>query len=416
MRLGGTIRIESRDSGNSQVEFTLANNGPSISAEHLPKLFDSFFTSGKKGGTGLGLAIAHKVVTAHGGTIRCDSEPGKGVAFVFTLPAIADEKMASPSRLLPAHSSDFVKAVRALDSFENKEATDEEEEKRLSAVFEQSSKTFHRKLRILVLDDEQIYRDGLSSRLQQNALLVPYLEVVTVASPEEALVSEPADLAIVDVDLGSQTANGFDVVRSLRSRGDKGIICIHSNRILASDHKTAIENGADAFLPKPMSTVHLLKLVCQSQERLGIAKPITSSGGNEEQGCGSENQPEGATSVFAFIDDVRTLRMGWEMDWPLGKLVTFASPEAFWKHAQEYPKFLESLAGVITDFNFGDSSATDGGEFAKELKLRLSIPVALASNGDHALSDFGGTVDAILSKECPNLETAQRVFLKAKKP
>lgn len=58
------IRTNERD---GFVEFVLGNGGSAIPSESLPKLFDAFFTSGKKGGTGLGLAIAKKIVEAHGG-------------------------------------------------------------------------------------------------------------------------------------------------------------------------------------------------------------------------------------------------------------------------------------------------------------------------------------------------------------
>jgi signal transduction histidine kinase len=61
------------------------DNGPGIPAEHLPRLFDPFFTA-KEGGTGLGLALAKKIVDAHGGSIEVESEPARGATFLVTLP------------------------------------------------------------------------------------------------------------------------------------------------------------------------------------------------------------------------------------------------------------------------------------------------------------------------------------------
>ncbi|HEY4993028.1 MAG TPA: ATP-binding protein, partial [Nakamurella sp.] len=40
-----------------------------------------------RGGSGLGLSIVDAVVSAHGGTVRCTSEPGAGTTFTMTLPA-----------------------------------------------------------------------------------------------------------------------------------------------------------------------------------------------------------------------------------------------------------------------------------------------------------------------------------------
>ena len=71
------------------VELEVADSGPGIAPEHLPRIFDRFWR-GKRmsGGVGLGLAIAKGVVEAHGGTISAHSEPGAGAVFRFTLPAI----------------------------------------------------------------------------------------------------------------------------------------------------------------------------------------------------------------------------------------------------------------------------------------------------------------------------------------
>jgi C4-dicarboxylate-specific signal transduction histidine kinase len=68
-----------------QIVLLVRDQGPGISAEHLPKLFDSFFTT-KSGGMGLGLAIARTIVEAHGGRIRAENAPGGGAAFFVELP------------------------------------------------------------------------------------------------------------------------------------------------------------------------------------------------------------------------------------------------------------------------------------------------------------------------------------------
>lgn len=61
------------------------DNGPGITASHLPQLFTPFFTT-KSQGTGLGLPISQRIVVQHGGTIRADSEPGHGAHFHVYLP------------------------------------------------------------------------------------------------------------------------------------------------------------------------------------------------------------------------------------------------------------------------------------------------------------------------------------------
>lgn len=88
---GTTIRIACRKADNA-VEFSVSDEGPGISEDDQAKLFGDFQrlsaqpTGGEKS-TGLGLAIVKKVVDAHGGGIRVESELGKGTSFIVTLPA-----------------------------------------------------------------------------------------------------------------------------------------------------------------------------------------------------------------------------------------------------------------------------------------------------------------------------------------
>ncbi len=67
------------------------DTGTGIDPKDLPYIFDRFFRSdrsrsGASGGSGLGLAIIKAIITAHGGTIRAESTPGKGTCIIFTLP------------------------------------------------------------------------------------------------------------------------------------------------------------------------------------------------------------------------------------------------------------------------------------------------------------------------------------------
>ncbi len=65
----------------------IRDNGPGISEEHLPFLFDPFYTTRlEHGGTGLGLSVAHGIVNAHGGTIRADAGSDCGTVITIELP------------------------------------------------------------------------------------------------------------------------------------------------------------------------------------------------------------------------------------------------------------------------------------------------------------------------------------------
>jgi signal transduction histidine kinase len=85
--LGGRIEIRA-NLRSAMVEFAVHDNGPGIASADLPHIFDRFWRAKNTGrsGAGLGLAIAKGIVEAHGGSIRAESEPGRGSAFMFTLP------------------------------------------------------------------------------------------------------------------------------------------------------------------------------------------------------------------------------------------------------------------------------------------------------------------------------------------
>ncbi|MDQ1314370.1 MAG: hypothetical protein QG662_479 [Pseudomonadota bacterium] len=69
------------------VHAVVRDSGKGISAEHLARIYDPFFTTKPIGeGTGLGLSIVFGIVKDHGGQIRVKSEVGKGTAFCVSLP------------------------------------------------------------------------------------------------------------------------------------------------------------------------------------------------------------------------------------------------------------------------------------------------------------------------------------------
>jgi heavy metal sensor kinase len=86
----GEIRIATQ-AGPGGATLTVADNGPGIAADQLPRVFDRFYRtdasrSRSSGGVGLGLAIAKAIVEAHGGTIRAESQPGSGAVFTASFP------------------------------------------------------------------------------------------------------------------------------------------------------------------------------------------------------------------------------------------------------------------------------------------------------------------------------------------
>jgi signal transduction histidine kinase len=86
---GGSITVSAALAGE-QVEVSVSDTGEGIPLEEQANIFERFYRADKSrsrrtGGSGLGLTIARRLVEAHGGCIRVQSEPGKGSRFTFTV-------------------------------------------------------------------------------------------------------------------------------------------------------------------------------------------------------------------------------------------------------------------------------------------------------------------------------------------
>ncbi len=87
----GTLRIRLEQTEKS-VAVVFQDDGPGISPDILPNIFDPFYTTKRPGrGTGLGLSICKAILREHNGNVEAASGPGGGAVFTVTLPLAAAE-------------------------------------------------------------------------------------------------------------------------------------------------------------------------------------------------------------------------------------------------------------------------------------------------------------------------------------
>ncbi|MFZ1103938.1 MAG: ATP-binding protein, partial [Hyphomicrobiaceae bacterium] len=95
-RSGGKVEVRlKRDAGSRQLRYRVdvADDGPGIAAQHLPRLTERFYrvnvaASREKGGTGLGLAIVKHILNRHRGELAVVSRLGEGSTFTVVLPGV----------------------------------------------------------------------------------------------------------------------------------------------------------------------------------------------------------------------------------------------------------------------------------------------------------------------------------------
>ena len=91
---GGKIILSAKEV-NNQVELAIQDSGPGLEGEDLDRIFERFYRTDsarqrEDGGSGLGLAIAKSIVQANGGQVSAESEAGKGLKVIITLPKKAN--------------------------------------------------------------------------------------------------------------------------------------------------------------------------------------------------------------------------------------------------------------------------------------------------------------------------------------
>jgi two-component system NtrC family sensor kinase len=177
-----TITVRTAVRGNDVV-LEVEDNGPGISAENLPRVFDPFFTTRTEGeGTGLGLAVVHGIVTSYNGNLEVESSEGRGTLFRVSFPIAYDEP-AEASAESAAAASALPQAVLA-----------------------------EKHLEILIVEDEVAIR----------RLLARYFESRghTVTTAEDGITAlrhaEQSAFDVVICDLRLPGIDGFEVLRRLR--------------------------------------------------------------------------------------------------------------------------------------------------------------------------------------------------------
>jgi PAS domain S-box-containing protein len=208
--------------------FYVKDTGIGIPKDKHKMIFNHFrraheSKSSKFGGTGLGLSISKKLVELMGGLIAVDSEEDKGSYFYFTLPV---KSKATP-------------------------ITKEEKQQPKSTYDWQGEK-------ILVVED-----NPPSQRFIKEILKNTNSEIFLAEKGEKALevFKTEKDFSIILLDIKLPDKDGVQIAREIRTFDTKVPIIATTAYAMENDKRTALENGFNAYLTKPINKHRLLKII-----------------------------------------------------------------------------------------------------------------------------------------------------------
>lgn len=374
--VGGKIWINAV-SKNGRAFFTVGNSGSYVSKSHCELIFESFFTSDKKGGTGLGLAIAKKWVLAHGGGITCRSVKEQElsdctVEFQFDLPLGRGNTAGNISRSCRS-SAQLLKHVLAASSAEY--VVPEEEMQGLREALAGQV------LKVVAVDDEPLYLSGFQAAI--DSLNLGSIVVLAKSGFVSELGKLSADVYFVDYDLGEVSLDGLDLVSEYKRQGGAGFVCLHTNRAKSEVAERAQLANVDHICSKPISPLQLVKVLTLAARHVQRSR---------SKGEGSS----GPRLKVAVLDDSAIVRLSWKRAMGTSiELSLYSSPHEFFSQP------IDRFDVVVTDLNFGSGQET--GEFvARRLRESYpSIPILVCSEAD--FPNQSGLFTACLGKaQLPN--------------
>ena len=211
------VRVFVDDDGSVVAE--VADNGPGVPADVLPRIFDPFYTTRPVSpGVGMGLPLTHNLVTAFGGTLTCESRTGGGTTFRIRLRPASAAVSSSSSAPVAAEGS--------------------------------------RRGRVMVIDDESLVASSVVRLLQREH------EVVAVTDPVEALarLGAPGEwFDVVFCDLMMPGMTGMELFRQVQgmnpSLSERFVFV--TGGVTLDDARRFLDEVENERLEKPFSAQNL---------------------------------------------------------------------------------------------------------------------------------------------------------------
>ncbi len=222
----GAVTLEVSNSAEPDaICLAVRDTGPGIAEADLAHLFEPFYQAavsrrhGQQTGTGLGLAISRRLVTAMGGHIAVETEPGNGSCFSVTLPLPQGEAAAQPPVEVVPHG--VTRPEQALD--------------------------------VLIVEDNVVNAmvvEAFVARMGHRPLVAP-----TAEEGLELLEEQAFDLVLMDISLPG--IDGIEATQRIRAHADAAIrslpVIAMSAHVFDNEVAQHLQSGMDAFIGKPIA-------------------------------------------------------------------------------------------------------------------------------------------------------------------
>ena len=231
------------------VCLSVRDSGLGIAEPDVAHLFEPFYQAassrrrGQQTGTGLGLAISKRLVTAMGGLIAVETEPGRGSCFSVTLPLPQSEAAAQPPVEAVPHW------VTGPD----------------------------RALSVLIVEDNVVNAmvvEAFVARMGHEPLVAP-----TAEEGLELLENRTFDLVLMDISLPG--IDGIEATQRIRAHTDPAIrslpVIAMSAHVFDSEVAQHLQSGMDAFIGKPIAPDSLAETIARVFGRGGGGRDAGSS-------------------------------------------------------------------------------------------------------------------------------------------
>ena len=213
---GSAITRLGADAGRPFVCIKVADTGCGMPPHVRARIFEPFFTTKQNsGGTGLGLAVVYGIILNHRGFLEVESVEGQGSTFLIYLPLELPKPSALEKEIVGGAPSEFPCGKET----------------------------------ILIVEDEASLRELLCTILEPRGYKV--LSASDGARAVDMLMSEPATIDVVLLDLNLPQLNGVDVYKTLRRLRPETKVIVISGNITPETRREINAHGQPEFLPKP---------------------------------------------------------------------------------------------------------------------------------------------------------------------